>query len=54
MGKYEMRIYYSRVLVEEIEADSLSEAEEIAFGIAMTEMESEEEIDSTEVIDLNY
>jgi hypothetical protein len=54
MGKYEMKIHYSRVLIEEIEADSREEAEEMAFEIAMIEMESDEEIDSIELIDLNH
>jgi len=55
MGKYEVRVYYGRLHLEEIEADSLEEAEEIARDIAVMEQtSSEEDIDSLEVIDLSH
>ena len=55
MGKYEIRVYYGRVHTEEIEADSLHEALEIARGLAYDNCchIDEEEIDDLEVIDLS-
>lgn len=56
MGKYEVRVYYGRVHTEEIEADSLEKALEIARGLAYDNCchIDEEEIDDLEVIDLNH
>ena len=55
MGKYEVRVYYGRLHLEVIEADSIEEALENERNIAIDEQySSEEEIDDLEVIDLNH
>ena len=56
MGKYEVRVYYGRLHTEEIEAESLEEALEIARGLAYDNCLhiDGEEVDDLEIIDLNH
>lgn len=56
MGKYEVRVYYGRLHTEEVEAESLEEALEIARKISHDNCGyvDDEEIDDLEVIDLTH